>query len=276
MSRYWCLLDFRNLSRVSLVLSALALCSCATDVRHAPGDSDGSARVRHEVVMQNPALTPQNGGRLVDVSELETGDILLSAGKGITTYGVELFTTSPVSHAALYVGQSEIIEAVGQGVRRRSLKASLEEEAVVAAFRTPALQPEQAQRIVEFAEAQIGKKYNHMGVLLHAPFSLERRLCELPVIPTRVRDACLRGVASIQLGAVSDKSFFCSQFLIEAYRSAGAPITDADPRWISPGDIMHMREGDVASMPANLSLMYIGHLKFHAPFALTPPPAQEL
>jgi hypothetical protein len=138
------------------------------------------------------------------------------------------------------------------------------------------LQPEQAQRIVEFAEAQIGKKYNHMGVLLHAPFSLERRLCELPVIPTRVRDACLRGVASIQLGAVSDKSFFCSQFLIEAYRRAGAPITDADPRWISPGDIMHMREGDVASMPANLSLMYIGHLKFHAPFELTPPPAQEL
>ena len=95
-------------------------------------------------------------------------------------------------------------------------------------------------------------------------------------MPTKVRDACLRGVASIQLGAVSDKSFFCSQFLVEAYRRAGAPITDADPRWVSPGDILHMREGDVTSMPAILSLTYIGHLKFHASFARVPPPARDL
>jgi len=261
---------------IGLIASALELGGCATEVRHAAGDPDEGEREHHQVVMQNPALTPQNGGWLVDVSALQTGDILLSAGKGVTTYGVELFTTSPVSHAALYIGQGEIIEAVGAGVRRRSLPESLDEESVVVAFRSPALQPEQAQRIVEFAEAQVGKKYNHLGVLLHAPFSLERKLCELPVVPSLVRDACVRGVAAIQLGAVSDKSFFCSQFLIEAYRNAGAPITDADPRWISPGDILHMREGDVPSMRANQTLTYVGHLKFHTPLALVPPPHRDL
>ena len=85
-------------------------------------------RVRRQIVMQNPALTPQNGGRLVDISALETGDILLSAGKGITDLrAVELFTTSPVSHAALYVGGGDLVEAVGEGVRRRSLEDSLDE-----------------------------------------------------------------------------------------------------------------------------------------------------
>jgi uncharacterized protein YycO len=221
-------------------------------------------------------LTPENGGQLVDISALESGDILLSAGKGITTYGIKLFTTSPVSHAALYVGQGDIIEAVGQGVRRRSLMESLEEESVVVAFRAASVKAEQARRIVEFAEAQVGKKYNHMGVILQAPFSLERRVCELPVIPSRVRDFCLRGVASIQLGAVSDKTFFCSQFLLEAYRYAGVPITDADPRWISPADILHMREGDVPSMRANQTLIYIGHIKFRTPFAFKRPSVDNL
>lgn len=248
----------------ALILGVLALAGCATDVRQVRDETDRVDGTRQQIVMQNPALTPQNGGRLIDVSALETGDILLSAGKGITTYGVRLFTTAPVSHAALYVGDGDLIEAVGEGVRRRSLEESLDEEAVVVAFRRPDLQADQASEIVKFAEAQVGKKYNHLGVLLHAPFSLERRLCELPVLPTVLRDACLRGVATIQLGAVSDKSFFCSQFLIEAYRVAGVPITDADPRWVSPVDIMHMREGDVPSMPANRALAYIGHLKFRS------------
>jgi len=266
----------RSLRNPMLIAFALALAGCATDVRQVSGSPDGGDRIRRQIVMQNPALTPQNGGRLVDVSALEAGDILLSAGKGITTYGVELFTTSPVSHAALYVGDGDLVEAVGEGVRRRSLRESLDEESVVVAFRRPDLQTEQARKIAEFADAQVGKKYNHLGVLLHAPFSLERKLCELPVLPTRIRDACLRGVASIQLGAISDKSFFCSQFLIEAYRSAGVPITDADPRWISPGDILHTRKGDVPSMPANQVLTYIGHLKFHVPFTWVLPPPQDL
>ena len=267
MSRRSLMRNCRIRCLTTLLVSSLVLGGCATELRPAVADADGNERVRREFAMQNPALTPQNGGQLVDISALQSGDILLSAGKGITTYGIKIFTTSPVSHAALYVGGGDVIEAVGKGVQRRSLLESLDEESVVVAFRSESLTTEQARRIVEFAEAQVGKKYNHLGVILHAPFSLERRLCELPVIPARVRDFCLRGVASIQLGAVSDKTFFCSQFLLEAYRYAGVPITDADPRWISPADILHMREGDVPSMRANQTLAYVGHLKFRVPFA---------
>ena len=37
--------------------------------------------------------------------------------------------------------------------------------------------------------------------------------------------------------------------------------TDADPRWVSPVDIMHMREGDVSSFTPVQPLQYVGHLK---------------
>ena len=80
-------------------------------------------------------------------------------------------------------------------------------------------------------------------------------------MPPLVRDFCVRGVAAIQLGLGSNDRFFCSQFVLEAYRSAGLPLTDADPRLFSPDDLLHMREGDVSAVKINQALLYVGHLK---------------
>ncbi|MCY1505327.1 hypothetical protein D9M68_395370 [compost metagenome] len=94
---------------------------------------------------------------------------------------------------------------------------------------------------------------------------LNRRLCELPLIPSAVSSYCITGMAMVQLGASRNDQFFCSQFVLEAYRQAGAPITDADPRWVSPADLLHMREGDVPSIAATQPLRYVGHLKYNPP-----------
>ena len=83
-----------------------------------------------------------------------------------------------------------------------------------------------------------------------------------------MRDACIQGFAAIQLGAGRNDRFFCSQYVLEAYRRAGLPLTDADPRLASPGDLLHMREGDVPSVRIHQALQYVGHLKFQ------PPPVQ--
>jgi hypothetical protein len=161
----------------------------------------------------------------------------------------------------VYIGEQRIAEAVGQGIVVRSVDAMLADESVVVAFRHPRLTGEQGERIGAFALSKVGGSYNHVGVVLMAPFSLERRLCEVPLVPEVVRDFCIRGVATIQLGASRNDRFFCSQFVLEAYRQAGLPITDADPRFISPADILHMREGDVPSVRIHESLVYLGHLK---------------
>ena len=48
------------------------------------------------------------------------------------------------------------------------------------------------------------RRRNEFGTM-HA-----RRACELPFVPTLVRDFCIRGIATIQLGAFSNDQFFCS------------------------------------------------------------------
>jgi cell wall-associated NlpC family hydrolase len=244
---------------ISFLATALALVSCATDVRTEP--ETGLARI----AFQDAALNPRNGGLAIDTAALHPGDILLSASEGMTSAGIRLMTASPVSHASIYVGDNQVAEAVGEGIQRRSVAALLDEESNVVAFRHPGLQPEHARKMEAFVQKHVGEKYNYVGVVLQAPFSIERRVCELPVVPSPLRDFCIQGVAAVQLGpAGRNDQFFCSQFVLEAYRQAGLPLTDADPRLISPGDLLHMREGDVPSVRIHQALQYVGHLKFQA------------
>lgn len=246
--------------RLTVLLFTLALCTgCATSMKPVPQASGAESPLLR---FQNPALTPRNGGQLIAGDALQPGDILLSAANGIPSIGIRLLTLAPVSHASLYVGDQQIVEAVGQGVRVRKLDDVIGEEAVVAVFRHPDLRPEHGDAIRRFAMQNVGKPYDHFGIVLQAPFSVQRRLCELPLVPEVVRNACLHGIATIQLGSASNDRFFCSQLVLESYRQAGLPLTQADPRWVSPADIMHMRAGDVPAMRTHQSLAYVGHLKF--------------
>lgn len=232
----------------------IALTGCATALQTTEAGTQ-------TLGFQNLALNPRNGGQLVTSDDLQPGDIILTAENGINSVGIRLVTLSPVSHAAVYLGNHMVAEAVGKGVQRRTLGDLLGEEATVVALRHPKLTEEQAARIKAFAARHEGGKYNYVGILLQAPFTLERRVCEIPLVPSLVRDFCIRGVASVQLGLGSNERFFCSQFILEAYRQAGLPLTDADPRLINPGDLLHMREGDVPSVRIHQPLLYVGHLK---------------
>src|SRR5438105_7245546 len=173
---------------ISFAVFALALTSCATDVRIEPETG------RAKVAFQDNALNPRNGGQAIDTAALRPGDILLSSSNGMTSAGIRLMTASPVSHASIYVGDSQIAEAVGEGIQRRSVAALLDEESNVVAFRHPGLQPEHALKMESFVKQHVGEKYNYVGVVLQAPFSIERRVCELPVVPSPLRDFCIQGV----------------------------------------------------------------------------------
>jgi hypothetical protein len=240
----------------SILVLAAGVTACAVDMRTEP------ATGRPQLAMQNPALNPRNGGLSIDMLSLQPGDIILSSSNGINSVGIRLLTLSPVSHASIYVGEQQVAEAVGEGIRRRGVAELLNDEATVVAFRHPGVNAEHAQRMDSFVQQHVGQKYNFVGVMLQAPFSIERRVCELPVVPSLVRDFCVQGIAAVQLGMGRNDQFFCSQFVLEAYRRAGLPLTDADSRLFSPGDLLHMREGDVPSVRIHQALQYVGHLKF--------------
>jgi hypothetical protein len=245
------------------LLSALApalVAGCATRMWEEGGD-------KPSLQLQDLGLNPRNGGLLVTSAALRPGDILLSSASGLQSAGIRLITLSPVSHASIYVGDGEIAEAVVEGIRRRAVPALVAEESAVVAFRHPGVEPEHARRMNAFVRETEGQKYNLVGVMLHAPFSIERRLCEVPLAPSLLREFCLNGVGAVQLGLGRSDRFFCSQFVLEAYRRAGLPLTDTDPRFLSPADLLHMREGDVPSVRVHQALQYVGHLKFELPAA---------
>jgi hypothetical protein len=245
--------------RLLLTAPVALLAGCATRFY-----ADDKPETQPRLQVQNPGLSPTNGGLAIAAQALQPGDILLSSANAVTSVGIRMLTLSPVSHASLYIGDEQVAEAVGEGIRRRSVAALLAEESTVVAFRHPGVQPEHLQKMRDFVVETVGTRYNYVGVMLQAPFSIERRLCELPLTPSLVRDFCVQGVGAVQLGLGRSDRFFCSQFVLEAYRRAGLPLTEADPRFLSPADLLHMREGDVPSVRSLQALQYVGHLKFEA------------
>lgn len=75
-----------------------------------------------------------------------------------------------------------------------------------------------------------------------------------------MRDFCVQGLGAVHLGLGRSDRFFC-WVVLEAYRRAGLPLTPADPRLLSPADLLHMREDDVPSVRTHQALRYVGHLK---------------
>ncbi len=240
---------------VSTLAVSCFLAGCAT------GLTSSEAKPTPTLAFQNKALSPANGGLLINSAQLQPGDIILTADNGIKSQGIRLITLSPVSHAAVYMADQQVAEAVGEGIRRRSVAELLAEETTIVVFRHPGVTQDGMRKMDAFVDKHVGQKYNYFGAMLQAPFSIERRVCELPLVPSAIRDFCIQGVAAIQLGLGRNDQFFCSQFVLEAYKTAGLPLTDADPRLISPGDLLHMREGDVPSVKIRQTLQYVGHLK---------------
>lgn len=241
---------------LACVATALLAAGCATHVDFTPPPGEPALRVQQRLL-----LTPSNGGLQITPQDLRPGDIVLSSTHGVVSMGVRLITLAPVSHAALYLGDDTFVEAVGAGVRTRSTQEFMDGESTIVAFRHPGIAEPHVGALNDFSRLHVGKKYNTAGIVLQAPFSIGRQYCELPLIPGLVRDFCIRGLAAIQLGAIKNDRFFCSQFVLEAYRHAKLPLTTADPRLISPADLLHMREGDVPSVRTEQALQYVGHLK---------------
>src|SRR5690349_23199833 len=104
------------------------------------------------------ALDPGPGGCCVGANALEPADIIVSTTKAAISGVIRIGTTSVVSHAALFAGGGEMIEAIGEGVVRRSIEAGLADDALAVVYRHPDMKPAIARKIVDWADAQVRAK----------------------------------------------------------------------------------------------------------------------
>ena len=245
-------------NKLAALCAAVWLSACATEwqKRHA---EDGRDVMRLHTV-RNSTL-PESGMIKIGEQDLQAGDILFSSEASVQSLGIRLFSNAAVSHVFLYLGDGEIAEAVGAGVRIRRLDEALKESNLTAAFRRPDLTEENIAALRDFARQQNGRRYNFLGIVKQVPYSLARNACELPVTPRRIRRFCLNTMAAVMIPSFGNRRFFCSQFVIEAFNRAGKPLTSKLPEWLDPADILHMREGDVATFTPKARLNYVGHLQ---------------
>jgi len=245
-------------NKLAALCAAVWLSACATEWQKQHAE-DGRDVMRLQTVCNS--TLPESGMIKIGEQDLQAGDILFSSEASVQSLGIRLFSNAAVSHVFLYLGDGEIAEAVGAGVRIRRLEEALKESNLTAAFRRPDLTEENIAALRDFARQQNGRRYNFLGIVKQVPYSLARNACELPVIPRRIRRFCLNTMAAVMIPSFGNRRFFCSQFVIEAFNRAGKPLTSKSPEWLDPADILHMREGDVATFTPKARLNYVGHLQ---------------
>lgn len=237
------------------------LSACTLDVSQPTPDANAKRWALK--VQRQSSFTDQTLREITD-AELKAGDLLFSSSLGVTSFGIRAFSTSSVSHVAIYLGDNEVAEATGAGVQIVTLKEAMKHSDKLFALRAPTLTPKQAAEMKTFANKIKNSGYNYRGIAEFIPFMVTRQLCSLNPFSEEFRQQCVSGLAKAQLSDVNEadkQAWFCSEFVTDAFAKAGHPLTLAQAGWISPSDLMHMREGDLSAFKSETQLHYVGHLK---------------
>jgi cell wall-associated NlpC family hydrolase len=184
-------------------------------------------------------------GMSIGDSALRTADLIVSTTSATVSGVIRAGSGSAVSHAILYIGGGQVIEAIGEGVVNRSLSDALEHATLAVGYRVKTLPDAKAGDVVRYAMGWVGKKYTVIGALGGGARAN-------PALYIMAFGIVGFGIAAS--GALRSKDkFYCSQLVLEAYRLAGSPIIDSTPNASSPQSIV------VAHSSGKLA--YVGHLK---------------
>lgn len=179
-------------------------------------------------------------------ANMQAADIIVSTGSGTVSAVIRTGSGSPYSHAALYVGEGKIIEAIGEGVVRQTLDSALSDDTLAVVYRRKGLTPAQANLVIRYVSAQVGKSYDYAGVAGASKYTTGGMLMRLVSIPLGV----LQDAGELLNTASPESSFFCSELVLRAFEQANAPITFKPATASNPSDI-----------PGSHQVQYVGHLK---------------
>lgn len=177
-------------------------------------------------------------------AQMQPADIIVSTATGAVSGTIRAGSMSRFSHAALYIGNGEVVEAIGEGVVRQSLENALADDTLAVVYRRNGLTSAQAGMVISFASNQTGKKYDYAGVVgasSTTPGGILGRVIFVPI-------AIAQDVGNIANMISPESSFFCSELVLRAFEKASVPISSS--RTSSPGDI-----------PVSHSVKFVGNLK---------------
>ncbi len=200
----------------------------------------------------------------IDISSLRKGDIIVSTGNSNISKAIRIATGSDISHALLYVGNNNVIEALGDGVTKPQLWTDQSREMTLAIGLTyRGITNEQRDSVVENAKKFIGLPYDEIGAagagmykkrggaIRAAAVSTGCVISSLTcVLTTGGFSASDVAISSNATDANKDTQFFCSELVARAYELAGIPlVVGRAASFVNPRQV---RMSD--------KLNYLGHL----------------
>lgn len=225
--------------KIVLALFIVIFCSC-TNQNSANSTKYESTSLSAQP-LQDPPLTPSNGGKSIDGRSLAVGDIIFGSVDNTSSKLIRKFTGGgPASHVAMVsditAGVVFIVEAISSGVRKVPLEKFLSENSNAVAFRYPNIQLSQIQLMSSYLNERIGASYDFFGAGKSPFFKLYNQKVE------------------VDYGQYKTQKTYCSKLLIEAFQVSNISICNLTGGWSTPNDLVTLNWTD--------NLIYIGHLKY--------------
>ena len=159
----------------------LLLSACTVDISQPDPSAtavDAEAKT-WAVKFQHQSSFTEQSIKEITAPDLKPGDLLFSSSLGVTSFGIRVFSTSSVSHVAIFLGDNNVAEATGAGVQIVSLKKAMKHSDKLFVLRVPDLTPQQATDITAFANKIKDSGYNYRGIVEFIPFMVTRQMCSL-------------------------------------------------------------------------------------------------
>jgi uncharacterized protein YycO len=155
-------------------------------------------------------------------NSLKAGDILLVYNKrNIISFLITKITNTPWSHAALYVGNGEVVESTFSGVGKNCISKYYGDQFKLAGFTVIEATEEQRQGVVSQAEKRIGRRSGFFQILyLYFMYAFN-----------------LVGNSFWQREV--DAGDICSEMIARGYQDAGLKLCNKSPSMVIPNDFAH-------------------------------------
>lgn len=176
---------------------------------------------------------------MLSVNALRPADIICSTTDANISAVIRAGIGSSVSHCMLYIGGSNVIEAVGDGVRSVGINVALNGATLAIALRRRHLTDAQRSSVLDHASAFALKRlpYDAVGAAGAG-------------VKTGSKGAVLAGFGcgvylpfcAVAGGSVldnakpenADKAFFCSELVARCFELAGAPVVEGSASFAAP------------------------------------------
>jgi len=159
-------------------------------------------------------------GKSIQIQDLRDADILLYHGSSWLSRAIRFFDGTPYNHASINVGNDNVMEAIAEGVVRRSIKESIAHYEPVIVMRLID-RPNDVSPVLSKAQQYEGKRYAYEQLLLLALICSFRKV-RLNNAVAKFVGKVLEGAASVLLKFTkgNKEALVCSELVYRSYDEA--------------------------------------------------------